>query len=113
MILLIFSFLHYLMHVFLLFNLLDYLMFTLFLQKKVIKYLWGKKIFRTFAPAFERGACCKKIEERFFWGAFFICFKQMGLIRKKTSFQKKVSKRFGSNKNLFLSLQPVTGSVIG
>ncbi|SCQ23903.1 hypothetical protein TFUB4_02685 [Tannerella forsythia] len=39
MILLIFSFLHYLMHVFLLFNLLDYLMFTLFLQKKVIKYL--------------------------------------------------------------------------
>ena len=37
----------------------------------------------------------------------------ISLIRKKTSFQKKDSKRFGSNKNLFLSLQPVTGSVIG
>ena len=91
MILLIFSFLHYLMHVFLLFNLLDYLMFALFLQKKVIKYLWGKKIFRTFAPAFERRACCKKIEERFFWGgcSFFYLFQTNGFDKKKDFFSKK------------------------
>ena len=86
-----------------------------FSSKKGHKIFVGKGDIPYFCTRFREESLLQEDRGKIFLGgcSFFYLFQTNGFDKKKDFFPKKDSKRFGSNKNLFLSLQPVTDSVIG